>query len=507
MSDLRDHQPITIDKFNMLWQRGDIDNTPIDHFQDCENVQAIGDSSFGTRPGVDIHQSVAVPLSNVKRIYNYPTPTGNTLIVLTYDTATTTGKIYHVVSPSVVHGPLLSIVGMIDFAFAPYAGRGYISPIGYFTAGSLNVEKGLDNQFLYVYMGNGVAARKAAGVPLAGAITIANGTAGHTDPGFHLFGFVAETDSGFLTAPASITGFNTSSSFSVSFGAVPTSGNPSVTKRHLVATRVITGYNGNTTGYQFFFVPNATINDNVTIFLNNISFFDADLLEDASYLLDNYSEIPAGVGLSFYHNRLCLYTTFDDISLILVSAEGEPEAINQIDGLLIFPLDGNPITNAQELRDVFYVMKRSRTIAFIDNGDVPSSWPFTIIDNALGTCIHGIATVIDSGSMSVDFLIVCTYQGISLFTGKYITPELSWKIENFWGLQDRDEFRRIQILNSSIQKNIYIILPDRRILVGNYSLGMDPKKIRWAPWSFLMGVNTVAVVNIDEIIIGADLVE
>jgi hypothetical protein len=32
-----------------------------------------------------ISQDVAVPLSNVKRIYNYPTPTGNTLIVLTYN--------------------------------------------------------------------------------------------------------------------------------------------------------------------------------------------------------------------------------------------------------------------------------------------------------------------------------------------------------------------------------------------------------------------------------------
>ena len=505
MSNLRDHQPISIDKFNLLWQRGDKDNTPLDHFQDCENVQAIGDSSFGTRPGIGIHQSVAVPLSNVKRIYNYPTPTGNTLIVLTYDVATTTGKIYHVVNSTTVHGPLLSIVGMIDFAFAPYAGRGYISPIGYYTAGNLNVEKGLQNEFLYVYMGDGTAARKAAGVPLGGGMTIANGAAGHTDPGKHLFAVVAETNSGFLTAPASITLFTTAAGSSVSFGAIPTSGLASVTKRHIVATKVIPSYDGNTTGYQFFFIPNATINDNTTLFLNNISFYDADLLDDASYLLDNYSEIPAGVGLTFYHNRLVLYTTFNDISLMLVSAPGEPEAINQIDGLLIFPLDGNPITNAQELRDVFYVMKRSKTIAFVDNDDVPSSWPFTIIDNALGTCIHGIATVIDSGSMSVDYLIVCTYQGISLFSGKYITPELSWKIEDFWGLQDRDEFRRIQILNSSIQKNIYIILPDRRMLVGNYSIGMDPKKIKWTPWSFLRGVNTIAVVNIDEIILGTDL--
>jgi len=29
-------------------------------------------------------------------------------------------------------------------------------------------------------------------------------------------------------------------------------------------------------------------------YLNNISFYDADLLDDASHLIDNYSTIPAG---------------------------------------------------------------------------------------------------------------------------------------------------------------------------------------------------------------------
>jgi hypothetical protein len=192
--------------------------------------------------------------------------------------------------------------------------------------------------------------------------------------------------------------------------------------------------------------------------------------------------------------------------LALVSAVGEPEAISQIDGLIVFPLDGNPVTNAQELRDVLYMFKRARTVSYTDNGDVPSSWPLVVVDNALGTCVHGIATVLDSGSSSVDFLIIATYQGISLFNGRYVTPELSWKIENLWKALDRSDFRFIQILNAPIQKEIYIILPTRELLVGNFSLGMDPKKIRWETWSFLPGVNTVAIFNIDEIIVGADLV-
>lgn len=506
MAELRDHQPIVIDQFNGLWQRGDADNTPLDHFQNCNNLRFIGDSSFGTRAGLDISQDVNVPLTNIKRIYNYPTNTANTLIVLTYDYDADAGSIYHVVDSTTVFGPLLTIDGMTDFAFVPYAGRGYISPFGTFDVGGLNVEKGLEGEFLYVYAGDGTAARKAAGSGMAGSMTIANGAAGHTDPGFHIFGFVSETISGYLAPPSILKGFTTLGAFSVSFGSIPTSGDPNVVARHLVATKVITSYNGDLEGFQFFFVPDATIANNTSTALNNISFYDLDLLEDASHLLENYTEIPAGASLTLYHDRLVLCTTFDEISVGLVSEAGEPEAIDQIDGLFVVPPDGNPITNAQELRDILYVTKRSRTVSFADNGDVPSSWAIVVVDNALGTSVHGIGTVLDSGSNSVDYLLICTYQGLSLFNGRYISPELSWKVEKFWRDQDRNEFRVIQIVNAPIQKEIYIILPDKTMLVGNYSIGMDPKKIRWSPMSFIMGVNTVAITQIDDIIIGSDLV-
>lgn len=503
MAQLRDHEPVVLDQFNGLWKRGSKEETPLDHFQDSINVAHGSGNSFGTRPGLDISQDVGVPLGNVKRIYNYPTMTANTLIVLTYDGVT--GKVYHVVNSTTVFGPILTKTGMEDIAFVPYAGRAYISPFKTFDVGGLNVEKGLQNEFLYVYAGDGTAARKAAGNPMTGNMTIANGAAGHTDPGFHIFAFVRETISGALSSPGMNQGFTTAAGSSVSFGNVQATGSPIIAKRHLVATKVVTTFNGDLSGYQFFFVPDATINNDTDTFLNNISFFDADLIDDASHLIDNYAEIPAGAVLTLYHNRLVLATTFTDISLILVSAVGEPEAISQIDGLLVFPPDGNPVTNLQELRDVLYAFKRSKTVSFTDNGDVPSSWPLVTVDNALGTSVHGIATVLDSGSSSVDYLIICTYQGITLFNGRYINPELGWKIENYWKALDRNDFRLIQIINAPIQKEIYTVLPTRILMVGNYSMGMDPKKIRWEPWSFLPGVNTIAIFNIDEIIVGADL--
>lgn len=496
------HVPVTIDKFQGLYQRGDDDNCPLDHFTDGDNYDFMGDDVVLPRPGIGISQEVAVPLENIKRLYNFPTATANTILALTVDGAD--GNIYHVVNSTTVF-LILTITGMTDFAFVPYAGRAYITPFTSFVTGDLNIEKGLDNEFLYVYKGDGTTARKAAGATPAGVMTAANGAAGNTDAGLHIFAVVGETDTGYLSPPTGFVNFTTSANNSVSFSTIPVFTGAQWIKRHIVATLVIPTYDGNQQGYQFFFIPEATINDNITTVLNNISFFDEELIDDASHLLDNYSEIPAGAVLGMYRDRLCLATTFDDISIILVSAKGEPEAISQIDGLLIAFPDSNPITNLQEMRDVLYVFKRSKTIAYIDNGEEPSSWDGNIIDNAIGCPVHGIATVLDSGGTTIDYLIVTSYSGVIIFNGKYFMPELSWKIEKLWKDLDRNEFRTIQIINAPIQKWIVIVLPTGNLLIGNYANGMDYKKIRWAPASFLVPINSVAIWNIDTIILGSPI--
>ena len=138
---VRDPQGIVLDKFNGLQARGDVDSTPRDHFSDCNNVEYIAQSAFRTRRGIAISQDVLVPLTNIRRIYNYPTQTANTLIVLTYDYDTGYGSIHHVVDENTVYGPLLTIAGMTDFAFVPYAGRAYISPFGDYTNGDLIFQK------------------------------------------------------------------------------------------------------------------------------------------------------------------------------------------------------------------------------------------------------------------------------------------------------------------------------------------------------------------------------
>lgn len=502
---LRDHQPLTLDKFNGLWSRGDIENTPLDHFSDCNNVQFFGPQGFSTRDGIDINQSVVAPLGNILRMYNYPTSDKNTLIVLVQVGGN--GQIWHIVDSATIFGPILTIAGMFDFGFVPYNGRAYITPFITELIGGLNRERGMNGEFLYVYKGDGTAARKAAGAGPTTNLTPTNNGAGFTDAGLHIFGYVFETDTGYLSPPGGLVALTTLATSSVDFNNVAVSPSGAVVKRHIVASKVIQNYNGDPTGYDLFFIPGATIPNNVGTVLLAQSFFDIDLLEDATHLLDNFSEIAAGVNLGIYHNRLCLCTQFDNISIVRVSEAGEPEAINKISGFCLVPPNGNPVTNFAELRDVLYVMQRNKTVSFVDNGDVPSSWPISPVDAAMGCGVHGIATVVDSGSANIDYLLVASYLGLVMMNGRYILPELSWKVSFKWAQQTfKTNNRRIQIVNDSVNQKLYIVLTDRTILYANYSNGFDPKNIRWGPWSFDVKVNTLALINVSDLLLGCDMV-
>ncbi len=365
----------------------------------------------------------------------------------------------------------------------------------------------LQNEFLYVYLGAGVAARKAAGGPPTGAsITVVQGGAGFYELGFHLFAVIFETDTGFLTAPgpATFTGFTVlSTTNQLDLTGIPT-GDSTVVARHIIATKAIINYNDDQDGFQFFFVPDGKISDNTTTIIS-ISSYDIDLLTDASHLIDNFTTIAAGVGLTTYNNRLVITTEFDNVSLARLSHPGEPEAISQVDGFIIVPLDGRNITIVQEFRDVLYLFKQVRTYASVDNGDAPATWSGPlVIDQGIGAPVHGISEVLDSGGVNIDMLLIADFSGVILFNGAYGRPELSWKIQDFWLALDRDLFQLIQVMNDTIDQRIYFTLPNRTILEGNYARGMNPQTIRWMKWNFDVKVNTIALIETNTLAIGSN---
>lgn len=495
---MRDHSSLTIEEFNGYYNRGDAETVPNDHFAEVNNVQFI-ESGFKTRDGIDLYQNLATALGNIERIHPYTMQTQQSLLVLT-----TGGNIHHVVSATVVHLNILQIATMTDFNVVSFAGRAYITP--FFTDAN-SVERGIQNQFLYVYLGVGAAARKAAGAAPTGSALVATPGAGtFSDLGFHIFAIVYETNTGYLTAlgPAI---FATATSISevqgYTISNIPVSPDSFVTKRHIVATKAILNYNGDQDGFQFFFVPNGNIDNNIDT-SKVISFFDVDLLEDASHLIDNFAEIPAGVGLTMYHGRLILTTTFTDISIAYVSSPGEPEAIDQVDGILVVPLDGNPLTNCQEFRDILYLFKKTRTIGYSDNQDVPSTWQSFIIDESIGAPVHGIATVLDSGGVNTDFLLIGDYTGIMLFNGSYNRPEMTWKIAKFWLGLDRTLFRRLELIDDSVDQILYCVLPNGSMLIGDYKNGLSPDDIRWTKFTFDINISSVELINTSTVILGAN---
>lgn len=345
--------------------------------------------------------------------------------------------------------------------------------------------------------------------PTSGGLEVRNvSTAGHCTIGLHVVGVIFETDTGYLTAPGpEVFGVQTfiDERKAITVSNIPTSPDSAVVKRHLVASKAVTNYSGNDHEYQLFFIPDATIEDNTTTELT-VSFFDAELLDDASHLLDNFSEIPSGVTLTTYHGRMALSTTFADISLFYFSAPGEPEAIDQVDGVVIAPLEGNPLTNGMEYRDVFYMFKKVRTYAVSDNGDVPATWQVTVIDQGIGCSVHGVASVLDSGGVNVDFLIITDFSGLMIFNGLYQRPELTWKILDFWTELDRNFFSAIQTLNDSLTQILYMTLPSRRILIGDYKNGLNAKDIRWSVWTFEVETTTIALFNTNTLAIGSFIV-
>lgn len=489
---MRNHSPIVLENFNGLWRRGDEDSCPPDHFTNTNNIEYL-QSGFRTRYGI----YPLLPWPNITRIYTFVQESGESIIGLDVN-----GNIYDSGSPTPLT-PILTITGMTDFAFVSIAGRAFLTPS--------DGRTGLENEFVYLYEGDGSYARKAAGaapIDSDGALAAANSaTAGNVETGVHIFAVVYETSSGFLTSfgPDTLPTVTADGTKKVDLTNIPVSANPAVTTVHIVATRAIpvSTYTGNTRGYNFYFIPSASVTNGTTTL--TVNFYDSELLEDATHLTDLFEEIPATVGLNSYHNRMTAWATFDDISVCYVSFPGEPEAISQIDGLIIVPLNGNPITHCQEFRDILYCFKQTQTFAYNDNGDVPSSWPQTVLDQGIGCSVHGVATVLDSGGVNVDYLIIVDYSGIMLFNGLYTRPELSWKIQDLWLALARSRFSNIDIVNDSLNQKLYLTLPNGSMLLGDYSDGLNPKDIKWAVWHFSMPISSLTLYSTDTLVLSSNL--
>lgn len=505
---MRNHNPIVIEEFNGYWNRGDTETCPPNLQTEFINMRFL-ESGIQTRNGL---APAVTTNTSILRIYPYfDASVGDGFLELRSDT-----KIYHVygsIGSWTTFQVSNAIATMTDFGFISVNGRAYISPS---TSGNLN---GISGEFIYVYDGGGVnMMRKAAGTgptTAEGAMAVANSaTAGNVEAGIHVFGVVYETNSGFLTQIGPSSAYPTytaDGTHKADLSAIPIfggGGGSLITKRHIVASKLIdpVTYNGDPSSYQLFFVTGGTISDNTTTTLT-VNFFDSELTDDASHLLDLLSELPAVGGLGTYHNRMLGWdiggpygTSADGINICMISYAGEPEAMDAVNGFIEVPREGTGITYCQEYRDVLYVMKFNKIMAFNDNGDVPTAWPSAAIDQGLGCGKHGVAMVGIYGGTNIESFIMLNDQGIYAFTGNLTTPELSYKIKDYWRTISPGNINTgaIAAYNDSLNQVLYVVIPElNTVLIGDYSNGLSAEKIKWSKWTFDNSPKTILLFDKD----------
>jgi hypothetical protein len=347
---------------------------------------------------------------------------------------------------------------------------------------------------MYVYKGDGATAARVAGgagpINADGIMTAVNSaTAGNVAAGVHILGIAYITDTGFVSVigPPTLAVVTADGTHKVDLATIPKSGLSYVTDRWIVATKAIptATYNGDTLGYEFFFVQK--IGDNTTTSLT-INFFDTELLDSADELFDFFTNPPAFGGMSTYHGRLIGWNPASAIDSVYASNVGTPEAIDQVDGLILLAASEYGITIAQEYRDVLYICRANQTFGASDNGDIASNWSIVTIDEGIGCGKHGIPEIGDIGqSISQEQLIMVNNAGVFAFNGLFSRPELSYKIQDYIIANFGFTLGSIhaQVAIDSRVTRIYITLPDLNlILVGDYRNGLSPKSIKWVKWTF-----------------------
>jgi len=469
---IEEYTPKPIRKFKGLWRRGgDADSCPPEFFQDCLNI-VYTEKGFKTRQGCE----EILATGTVKRIHLYKRINEATRLLILDDS----GNLYDSTNIST---PILTIAAMTDFSAVNMYNRVYISPH--------DGTKGLANEEVRVW--DGTTMRSAGGAQPSGTLIAANSaTAGNVEDGTHLFAVVYETASGFLTKPGPtlFVSVDADGTKKVDLSSIPT-GPAGIAKRHIIATAAIQDYNGNQFGYEFFFVPEGTINDNSTTTLT-INFYDSQLVASALYLFDVLDEIPAGLVINSYRNRLVV-GNFDGAQFILrISKTAEPEVMDAATSIVVVdPTEAGGITNVVESRDLLGITKNLKSYITSDNEQDPNTWDVIVLDKGIGTGPHGISSILDSSGSHSDKFFMADRGGLVMFDGSFRSPELTWHIEDLW----RDDinhlyFHTIQTLYDPINDLIYISVPlgaatsPSHVLIGDLSEGFDPFKVKWSIWQF-----------------------
>lgn len=480
----RDHLPITVSEFRGTFDRGEDDVCPGNHFLDSLNV-VFSELGVGTRKGTE----ASFTLADIRRMESYKrVGEADRLIILDGS--------FRLWDSTDFATSILTVAGMTDFSMVSLYNRAYITPH--------NGNRGLPGEKVYVYEGSGLA-RPAAGTPPVGSpIVAATATFdGSVEIGKHLFAVAYETISGFLTqpGPATFTLYDAPGSKKVDLSNIPVGPAGTVARVMLATRRLATDYTGDEKNQEFFIIPNGRIGDNITTTIT-VDFFDADLQGSADYLLDELSEIPAGVGIGVYKNRMAVWGVDVAEAAVYFSMPGQPESFSATEGfILAFPGDAaGGVKNCVEFRMQYYILKGGgKCYVTAETDDSPVFWQVNNVDLSVGTECHGVAKIMDQNGATLDNFFCADRTALYLFNGTFSENDLSRKIENIWKRITRTAFHEVEVVYDPIKALIYVAVPldgavrNSHILVGNVDDGIDPAAIRWTTWKFPKPPTTIAV--------------
>ena len=466
---LQDHKPIPIDRFLGLYGIDSFtDSVPPGYTMDELNVVTYGDD-IRTRDGFGLVYGTSVVTR--MEVYRRQGEADRLLILVgeqIFDW--TTGVM------------ILHVPGTKDFTINYMNGRAFISPH--------NGVSGLPGSYVYVYTGTGVARPACGAKPTASFDLSISATEGVVEKGTHIFAWVFETDSGFVTGPSPAQTIEADGLHAIDFSNIPI-GPPGTMGRRLIASMAIQDYNGNELGYEMFFVPGGRIVNNVDTTKTGVDFYDADLQFSADYTYDQLEFIPAVCFIRPYGRRMAFGGPDIDKNLVYISKPMEPESIHSSAGFLSFdPFETEGVKDATEHRDNFFVTKKNKTYTVRDNGYEPSTWNPVTIDSSIGSNINGIAQFLNSTGSKVEFFLVANPAGIYKYTGTYEEIPLTRNIKNFWKKINIRFTHLLQIIFDQENLKLYILAPTEgatkpnTLFVANYENGLQLDRIKWHKWKF-----------------------
>jgi hypothetical protein len=479
----REHTPLTEQDFRGLFAHGNNDTVPPGFFIDTLNVK-YNRGIAQTRDGSEIDLSQA----NIVRYFEYRKIGENPRYIY----LDSSGNLFDSLFPGV---PIYTDAAFVDFSMTVMYNRAYITPH--------NRQEGTTSKKVLVYTGTGTA-RIAAGVaPTSFTLAaVESGSSGSCETGVHLVAIAYGTDTGFITAPGTGSGIAevtvVTGDRKIDVSSIPL-GSSYVTKRYVLATKSILPslYTGNKLGYEFFFVPGGTIDDNVTT-TKSLDFYDIDLVDSADYLFDNLDSIPAGVAIFSYNSRLAVANEDGNNWTVRLSEPLAPETFSAIDGFLtVDPSESvSGIRNGFEFRKNLILTSTDRFFATSDNGQSPSTWEVTVIDKSVGADCFCVSTMLDARGTGNDRVWVATRAGLISFEGYVKKPELSDNIEDLWKRINKTKFDLVQVVDEPLFHRVFISVPldsataISHVIVGDYQEAftvyntIDQNLIKWSIWTF-----------------------